>query len=73
MKKKEKSTQSQINNGFSNLMGSYIEALKENSGDIVQALELLQGKNLSAFDKKELKSIQKHLKEIDKNLKDIGE
>jgi translation elongation factor EF-Ts len=54
-------------------MGSYIEALKENSGDIVQALELLQGKNLSAFDKKELKSIQKHLKEIDKNLKDIGE
>lgn len=74
MKKREKSTQqSQMSNGFSSLMDSYIVALQENSEDIAHALELLQGKNLSALAKKELKGIQKQLKDIDKDLKSIGE
>lgn len=73
MRKKEESSISQVSNGFNDLMGSYIEALQENSEDIVRALELLKDKNLSAVNKKELKDIQKHLKNIDKSLKNIGE
>ena len=75
MKKKEKNVNHSNTSGFdgfNNLMNTYIEALHENSDDIVQALELLKGKKLSEFNKKVLKGIQKDLKNIDKDLKDIG-
>ena len=72
MQKKRKNSESQISNGFSDLMGSYIIALEENSEDIALMLEMLKDKKLSERDKKFLKSFKRQLKEIDSSLEDIG-
>ena len=72
MQRKRKNSESQISSGFSDLMGSYITALEENSEDIALMLEMLKDKKLSVQDKKFLKSFKRQLKEIDSSLEDIG-
>ena len=58
---------------FNVLMGSYIDALAENSQDISSMLEELKKRKLSNKDKKELKSFKKAISKLDDELRDIGE
>ena len=69
MKKKSQNSADKISSGFNDLMGAYIDALKENSDDIASMLASLQGRELSKSEKKELSNIKQSLKKIDKNLK----
>ena len=69
MRKKSQNSVDRISSGFNDLMGSYIEALQENSADIAEMLNSLKGRELSKDEKKELGEIKKSIKKIDSNLK----
>ena len=69
MRKKSQNSVDRISSGFNDLMGSYIEALQENSADIAEMLTSLKGRELSKDEKKELGEIKKSIKKIDSNLK----
>ena len=58
--------------GFEKLLGAHTQALEDNSKSVVEILELLSQKKLSAKDKNALKSIKKELKGIDKTLDSLG-
>ena len=58
--------------GFEQLLGVHTAALEENSQSVVEILQLLSEKNLSAKDKNSLKRISKELKAVDKRLDSLG-
>ena len=68
MQKKSKSA----SKGFEKLLGAHTQALEDNSRSVVEILELLSQKQLSAKDKSALKSIKKELKGIDRTLDSLG-
>lgn len=53
-------------------MDSYIFALEDNSEIITEMLEELSKRELSASDKKELKSINRSIESLDNQLKKLG-
>ena len=67
-KKKKKA----IDKGFENLMGVHLNALEENSQSVVEILQLLAEKKLSAKDKSSLKKISRELKSVDKKIDSLG-
>ena len=71
--KNKKSSTERISSGFSDLIGVYEEELKENSEEIAEVLQILQRKELSKSNIKELKKIKRELKRIDSILDDLGE
>ena len=58
--------------GFEQLMGVHLNALEENSQSVVEILELLKDKKLSAKDKSSLKKISRELKAVDKKIDSLG-
>lgn len=68
----KKQTQKIKKDGFSSLMDSYIFALEDNSEIITEMLEELSKRELSASDKKELKSINRSIESLDNQLKKLG-
>lgn len=62
-----------ISSGFNDLIGVYEDELRENSDEIAEVLQLLQRKDLSKSNIKELKKIKRELKRIDSVLDDLGE
>ena len=63
---------SNTSKGMEQLLNVHTQALEDNSESIVEILELLASKDLSAKDKKVLKDIKRELKGIDKTLDSIG-
>lgn len=55
-------------NGYEQLVINYTDALQLNSNIIIQALNELTKKDLSAKDKRTLKKLGRTLKKIDNNL-----
>ena len=64
--------ESKANKGMEQLLNVHTQALEDNSESIVEILELLASKDLSAKDKKALKDIKRELKGIDKTLDSLG-
>ena len=60
------------NKGFEQLLGVHTAALEENSQSVVEILQLLSEKQLSAKDKNSLKKISRELKSVDKRLDSLG-
>ena len=60
------------NKGFEQLLGVHMSALEENSQSVVEILELLKDKKLSAKDKSSLKKISRELKAVDKRIDSLG-
>ena len=58
--------------GFEQLLGVHMAALEENSQSVVEILQLLSEKQLSAKDKNSLKKISRELKSVDKRLDNLG-
>ena len=58
--------------GFEQLMGVHLNALEENSQSVVEILEILKDKKLSAKDKSSLKKISRELKAVDKRIDSLG-
>ena len=58
--------------GFEQLLGVHMEALEENSQSVVEILQILSDKNLSAKDKNSLKNITKELKSVDRRIDKFG-
>lgn len=67
-----KKRESKSNKGMEQLLKVHTQALENNSESIIEILELLSSKDLSAKDKKVLKDIKKELKGIDKTLDSLG-
>lgn len=57
---------------FERLLGVHAKALQENSDSLIDILEVLAEKHLSASDKKQVKAIKKELANIDKKLDNLG-
>lgn len=70
----KKKTQKQLNKeeGFSNLIDSYMFALQGNSDEIVDLLEELSKRSLSNSDKEDLNRIRRELKSLDNQIDKIG-
>ena len=64
--------ESKANKGMEQLLNVHTKALEDNSESIVEILELLTSKDLSAKDKKALRDIKRELKGIDKTLDSLG-
>lgn len=60
------------NKGFEQLLGVHLNALEENSQSVVEILQLLSEKQLSAKDKSALKKISRELKSVDKRIDSLG-
>ena len=60
------------NKGFEHLLGVHTAALEENSQSVVEILQILSEKQLSAKDKSALKKIGKELKSVDKKIDKLG-
>lgn len=60
------------NKGFESLLGVHTQALEDNSKSVVEILEILSDKKLSARDKSALNKIKKEIKDIDKRLDKLG-
>ena len=60
------------NKGFEKLFGAHLSALEENSQSVVEILEVLAEKELSAKDKSSLKKISRELKSVDKKIDSLG-
>lgn len=60
------------NKGFEQLLGVHTAALEENSQSVVEILQLLSEKTLSAKDKNSLKKISRELKAVDKKIDSLG-
>lgn len=58
--------------GFEQLLGVHMNALEENSHSVVEILEILKDKQLSAKDKNSLKKISRELKSVDKRIDSLG-
>lgn len=58
--------------GFEQLLGVHMNALEENSQSVVEILEILKDKQLSAKDKNSLKKISRELKSVDKRIDSLG-
>ena len=58
--------------GFEQLLGVHTAALEENSQSLVEILELLKDKKLSAQDKNSLKKIGRELKAVDRKIDSLG-
>jgi hypothetical protein len=58
--------------GFENLLGVHMYALEENSQSLVEILELLKDRELSAKDKNALKKIGREIKAVDKKIDSLG-
>ena len=58
--------------GFEQLLGVHTAALEENSQSVVEILQILAEKELSAKDKNSLKQINRELKSIDKKIDSLG-
>ena len=67
-----KSKREVANKGFEQLLGVHTAALEENSQSVVEILQLLSEKQLSAKDKNSLKKISRELKSVDKRLDNLG-
>ena len=63
---------SNTSKGMEQLLNVHTQALEDNSESIVEILELLASKDLSAKDKKVLKDIKRELRGIDKTLDSLG-
>ena len=60
------------NKGFEQLLGVHLNALEENSQSVVEILQILSEKKLSAKDKNSLKKISRELKSVDKKIDNLG-
>lgn len=60
------------NKGFEQLLGVHLNALEENSQSVVEILQILAEKKLSAKDKSSLKKISRELKSVDKKIDSLG-
>jgi hypothetical protein len=60
------------NKGFEQLLGVHLNALEENSQSLVEILQILSEKKLSAKDKSSLKKISRELKSVDKKIDNLG-
>ena len=60
------------NKGFEQLLGVHVKALEENSQSVVEILQILSEKKLSAKDKNSLKKISRELKSVDKKIDNLG-
>ena len=60
------------NKGFEQLLGVHLDALEENSQSVVEILQILSEKKLSAKDKSSLKKISRELKSVDKKIDKLG-
>lgn len=58
--------------GFEQLLGVHTAALEENSQSVVEILQILSEKQLSAKDKNSLKKISRELKSVDKKIDKLG-
>lgn len=58
--------------GFEQLLGVHMAALEENSHSVVEILQILSEKELSAQDKNSLKKISRELKSVDKKIDSLG-
>ena len=72
MKKKQENSQANNSDGFSVLIDSYTNALKDNSDIITEMLEELSKRELSEGDKRDLKKINRELSSIDKQINKLG-
>ncbi len=61
-----------VEEGFASLIDNYIEALDENSKEMVKMLKSLQGKELSATNKKALERIKRGLAKVDRTIDKMG-
>ena len=61
-----------VEEGFANLIDNYIEALDENSKEMVKMLKSLQGKELSVTNKKALERIKRGLAKVDRTIDKMG-
>ena len=61
-----------VSKGFEQLMGVHMSALEENSQSVVEILQILSEKRLSAKDKNSLKKISRELKSVDKKIDNLG-
>lgn len=70
----KKKTQKLLNKdeGFSNLIDSYVYALQGNSDEIAELLGELSTRNLSKADKADLKRIKRELLSLDNQIDKIG-
>lgn len=57
--------------GFEQLLGVHLNALEENSQSLVEILQVLSEKKLSAKDKNSLKKISRELKAVDRRIDNI--
>ena len=64
--------QQAANKGFEQLLGVHLNALDENSQSVVEILQILSEKQLSAKDKSALKKISRELKSVDKRIDSLG-
>lgn len=64
--------QQAANKGFEQLLGVHLNALEENSQSVVEILQILSEKELSAKDKSALKKISRELKSVDKKIDNLG-
>lgn len=60
------------NKGFEQLLGVHLNALEENSQSVVEILQILAEKKLSAKDRSSLKKISRELKSVDKKIDSLG-
>lgn len=67
-----KEKRSAANKGFEQLLGVHMNALEENSHSVVEILEILSSRELSAKDKNSLKKISRELKAVDKKIDSLG-
>ena len=58
--------------GFEQLLGVHLNALEENSQSVVEILQILSEKKLSAKDRNSLKKISRELKSVDKKIDNLG-
>ena len=72
MRNSGKSKREAASKGFEQLLGVHTAALEENSQSVVEILQLLSEKQLSAKDKNSLKKISRELKSVDKRIDKLG-
>ena len=72
MKEKRDLRKEYKTSGMENLLNVHTQALENNSESIVEILQLLSEKELSAKDRNALKKIRRELKGIDKTLDSLG-